>query len=179
MSLMDLLPINYANSTEVNELQNAFDVLLSAAHLDKDDFLAQSQLQSATWGLSMWETAYGIAVDILKSYDDRRSAIMSKMRSTGTTTTDMIKNVAESFSNGLVDILEYPSEYRFEVKFTGTLGIPPNMSDLTVAIDEIKPAHLAYAYVYIYRTHAQLTSYTHTQLAAYQHETLRGGEMNG
>ena len=72
----------------------------------------------------------------------------------------MIQNVAESFSNGAVDVLEYPAEYRFEIKFTGTLGIPPNLDDLSAALEEIKPAHLAYDYIILYRTWGELEEKT-------------------
>jgi uncharacterized protein YmfQ (DUF2313 family) len=141
------------------------------------DILSQCFIDSATWGLKNWETFLGIPIDESKQYDYRQSVIKSKIRGVGTVTVSLIKNVAESFSNGEVTIAEYNSESRFEIKFTGTLGTPPNMGDLSSAIEEIKPAHLSYSYVYIYRRHSQLSLYTHAQLSAYTHETLRSGVM--
>ncbi|MCX7614756.1 MAG: YmfQ family protein, partial [Clostridiales bacterium] len=128
---------------------------------------------SATWGLVLWEKALGIDTDVSKSNEYRRTRIMSKLRGSGTTTADMIKNVAESFSNGIVDVIEHPEQYSFDIKFVGTLGIPPNMDDLTAAVEEIKPAHLAYTFVYIYRTYGGLKPYTHLQLSNYTHSELR------
>lgn len=49
------------------------------------------------------------------------------------TTVAMIQNVAESFSNGTVAVTEFPSRYRIEIKFVGSIGTPPNMDDLTAA----------------------------------------------
>lgn len=177
MPLIDTLTPNYKNSPEVVEIQGAFNTQVEAITAAKEDLFAQLDVATATWGLALWEKAYGLIIDVSKPYDYRRTRIISKMRGQGSTTNAMIQNVAESFSNGQVDILEYPSEYRFEVKFTGTLGIPPNMEDLTAAIEDIKPAHLAYAYVILYRTHIQLVEYTHTQLAAYTHKQLREEEI--
>lgn len=64
----------------------------------------------------------------------------------------MIKNVSEAYVNGLVDVVEYNSEYRFEIVMMSTIGIPPNMEDLKATIDEIKPAHLDYEIIIRYNT---------------------------
>jgi hypothetical protein len=45
---------------------------------------------------------------------------------------------------------EVPGEYRFIIRFIGILGIPPNMAGLIQIIEEIKPAHLAYEFAYMY-----------------------------
>lgn len=177
MGLIDLLPGYYKNSTQVIELQGAFEHWTDALRVAKDDLLSQINIKSATWGLSLWEKALGIETDVSKPYEFRRTRIISKLRGAGTTTKEMIQNVSESFSNGEVTIIEHTGESRFEVKFIGTIGIPPNMDDLTAAIEEIKPAHLAYSYVYIYRLHSELSIYTHAQLTAYTHEELRSGEV--
>jgi len=178
MGLIDLLPEYYKNSPQVVELQGAFEHWTEALKAARDDLLAQLNVETATWGLSIWEKALGLETDVNKPYEYRRTRIMSKLRGAGTTTKQMIKNVAESFSNGQVEIIEYNEENRFEVKFVGTIGIPPNMDDLTAAIEEIKPAHLAYTFVYVYRTHGQLSEYTHEQLAAYTYQTLREGDID-
>jgi len=178
MGLIDLLPEYYKNSPQVVELQGAFEHWTEALKAARDDLLAQLNVETATWGLSIWEKALGLETDIDKPYEYRRTRIISKLRGAGTTTVAMIQNVAESFSNGQVEIIEYNEENRFEVKFVGTIGIPPNMDDLTAAIEEIKPAHLAYTFEYTYRTYGELAAYTHEQLSAYTHQALREGEMN-
>lgn len=177
MALIDLLPANYQNSSEVVDLQNALSVQVEKVQAAKDDLFLQLHVETATWGLSLWEQALGLVIDLSRSYDFRRSRINSKLRAQGVTTAAMIQNVAQSFSSGAVDIIEHNSEYRFDVKFTGTLGTPPNMDDLTAAIEEIKPAHLAYSYVIIYLIHQRLKPYTHSKLAAYTHFGLRNGEV--
>ncbi len=175
MALIDYLPSYYRESVHVVELQEAFNHWSEALLFAKEDLLYQINVESATWGLKLWEEALGIETDASKPDAYRRTKVLSKLRGSGTTTKAMIQNVARSFSNGEVTLLEYNSENRFEVKFTGTMGIPPNMNDLTSAIEEIKPAHLAFSYVYIFRQHGQLSAYTHQQLAAYTHEILRSG----
>lgn len=177
MKLIELLPDYYKNSPQVVELQGAFEHWTNALQAAKDDMFRQANIESATWSLKLWEAAVNLETDVTKPLEQRRTRIMSKLRGSGTTTKQLIQNVAESFSNVSVTILEYNSESRFEVKFTGILGVPPNISDLAAAIEEVKPAHLAYSFVYIYRTHSQLAAYTHARLAAYTHEFLRSGGM--
>jgi len=85
----------------------------------------------------------------------------------------LIKNVASAFANGEVEVIEYPSEYKFVVKFVGEKGIPPNISDLTKTIEEIKPAHLNYEYQYTYNVWKFLTSKVWNDLAHYTWEQVR------
>ncbi len=148
--LLSLLPEFYATSPETADLQNAFDLTIAEAEAARDDCARQLDVNTATWGLSLWEAAYGITPNVSKSDAYRRTRIISKMRGAGTTTAALIQNVAESFSNGAVEVVETPKEYRFDVKFIGRYGVPPNMDDLTAAINRIKPAHLAYVYIYTY-----------------------------
>lgn len=176
MSMIDLLPKRYLKNQYTEDVQQALDKQSNRRQRAQEDFLAQLDVQTATWGLDLWERALGIRTDATKPLPFRRSRIESKLRAQGITTKSMIKNVAESFSNGAVEIVPHSAEYLFEVKFVGTLGIPPNMDDLSAAIEEIKPAHLAYRYIYTYVTHGQLKGFTHAQLAPYTHNQIRNKE---
>lgn len=162
MGLIDLLPEYYKKSSEVVNLQEAFEHWTEALKDDKSDLFLQFNVTTATWGLSMWEKALKLETDVSKSYEFRRTRVMSKLRGAGTTTKEMIKNVAESFSNGEVEIIENNSAYSFTVKFVGTRGIPPNMDDLTAAIHEVKPAHLDFIYEFTYLTWNDFDSYNKT-----------------
>ncbi len=176
MALIDLLPSYYQNSKEAADLQNSLTAQIEAIQNTKEDLFQQLHVNTATWGLKYWETALGLDTDISKSYGFRRSRVESKLRSQGITTKAMIQNMAESFSNGSVSIVEHAPEYRFNVKFTGTLGVPPNMEDLTAAIEEIKPAHLAFVYVYTFVLNSHIKQFTHAQLAQFTHYQIRNGE---
>ena len=173
VDLMSYLPEYYRNSNTVVALQKAFGYSAGELAVSFPDLINQCFVSSATWGLELLEKIYGLKTDQTKSSDLRREIITAKMRGAGTTTTMMIQNVAESFSNGEVTIVEYNDESLFEVKFTGTFGIPPNMDGLTSAIEEIKPAHLAYSYVFIFNTNQRLSAFTHADLSVYTHGQLK------
>lgn len=174
---MEYLPAYYGGSPEMQALQAAMQPEIERLRAETAGCMAQLCVGTATWGLAYWERALGIPVDVAKPLAYRRARVESKLRGQGTVTKAMIQNVAESFSNGQVEVLEHPADYRFEVKFTGTIGIPPNLEDLSAALEEIKPAHLTYTYVILFRLYEVLMGFTHGQLADYTHETLRAGEM--
>ena len=169
------MPEYYHESAETVEIENALSIQVDKMQQTRDEFMQQLNVQTATWGLSLWEEMLGVPTNESENAEYRRSRILSKLRGQGTSTKEMLENMAAGFTNGKVTIVEYPEEYRFEVHFDGTTGIPPNMEDLTAALEEVKPAHLAYRYIYYYFTHQQISPYTHSQLHAYTHEQIRNG----
>jgi hypothetical protein len=114
MALIDMLPSNYKGSEQSSDIQNALSIQVKKAQNARDDLLLQLNVETATWGLAIWEKAFALTTDVTKSFDSRRSRIESKLRSQGVTTKAMIRNVAVSFSDDAVDVIEYPAEYRFE-----------------------------------------------------------------
>lgn len=180
MDRYDLIPQlpEFYRSIPFSELQRVLGETCRRAGSDLEFTFQQFWPQTASgWGLELWETAYGIPIDVTKDVVFRRTRVISKLRGQGTPTVELIQAVAASFSNGAVDVVEHNDEFYFVIKFVSTMGIPPNIDDLTAAIREIKPAHLDFSYQYLLRTHAMLTPFTHDELAAYTHETLRGGAM--
>ncbi len=175
--LIEYLPPFYRNSPEVQAIQRALEPEAQRLRLETQETARQLILAEADWGLEYWERALGIPVDLRKPLEYRRSRAASKLRGQGTATVRLLQNVAQSFANGQVDIIERPAEFRFEVKFTGVIGVPPNLEDLTAAIDEIKPAHLTYTYVILYRLHKNLGGYPHAALAQSTHRAVREEEL--
>ena len=160
VDLMSYLPDYYRNSNTVVELQTAFGYSAGELAGGLPDLINQCFVSSATWGLELLEQVFGLTTDKTKSYAIRREILKAKMRGAGTTTISMIQNMAVAFSGGEVNILEYPEEYIFVVQFVGIKGIPQNMTGLINAIEEIKPAHLAYRFKYTYTTWGALDGMT-------------------
>jgi uncharacterized protein YmfQ (DUF2313 family) len=115
-----------------------------------DELLKQLFVDTATWGLIYWGNQYGIPINLNKSYEDRREVIKAKLRGSGTTTVQMIKNTAEAFSGGECNVIIHPENYSFTVQFIGIKGIPKNMEAFKQMLEDIKPAHLAYDFKYTY-----------------------------
>lgn len=152
IELMNYLPPIYHEIKEMKSLQNILGLKVGKAVYDTGNLFEQCFIQTSTWGLDRWEREYGLPTDKSKNYVQRREILLAKLRGTGTTTKEMIKNVASAFSGGDVEVKEFPEEYRFVVQFVGVKGIPRNMSDLIGALEEIKPAHLTYSFKYTFAT---------------------------
>lgn len=148
--LKDYLPDRLV-SPAVEDFEDAFQPQLDAI-ADLFAGISENELFAATaekW-LPLWEAAFGIPTEPDKSLSDRRSRLMSKLRGASTTTKEQIRQVVASFANSDCEIIEDPANYSFTVKFVGTVGIPPNIADVKAAVEEIKPAHLAYALLYLF-----------------------------
>lgn len=177
MELLSLLPEYYRDNKTMEELQSILSADIDKITNGLNKTIDQCFVNTATSLLSRYEKIYGIQVDVSKSAEFRRERIRAKIRGVGTVTKQMIEAVARSYSNGEVEVIEDPANYSFKVKFVGTKGLPPNMADLTLTIEEIKPAHLAFVFEYVYRTHKELSGYTHAELSGYTHVEIREGEM--
>lgn len=178
MSAMNQYPDFWLQSSETVTIIEAYDAEAQKLRGAVRDLLEQCNVATATHGLALWERQLGLETDISKPLDYRRSRVTAKLRGTGTVTVAMIQTLAESFSNGAVDVLEDAANYHFDIKFVGTIGIPPNMDDLTAAIDEIKPAHLSYGYLYVYNTYGDLQRFTWGQLQGKTYLELREGILD-
>lgn len=148
--LMQYLPDYYKDVREMEKLQETLGLEIGGLKVGTIDVLDQAFVETATVSLGRWEAELGLNIDSSKSYATRREMIKAKLRGNGTTTPEMIQRTASAFSGGVVEVKEVPNEYRFEIHFVSTLGIPPNMAGLIQIIEEIKPAHLAYEFVFSY-----------------------------
>lgn len=165
VNLIDQLPQFYQNSPEMVAIQSYLQILVAELWRNRDDFAAQLCIDTATWGLATWEGALGLTTDATRELAYRRERVKAKLRGAGTTTKALIQRVAETFTNGAVDVIEYASEYRVVIKFTGTLGIPPNLDDLTASLRDIMPAHLQWEYEIRYNLWIDVAPLTWGELA--------------
>lgn len=174
--LNNLLPERLKKSERIAEIQNAIN--FEFLNLVKNYDLMLSRLfvaSSDDMGLSLWEKIYGITADSTED-EFRRTRIMSKLRGNGTTTVEMIKNICKSFYNGEIEIEEDFTNDCFYVKFANKTGIPPNINDMSAAIDELKPAHLTYDYIIVYNMYSDFSRFTHSELAKFRHIEIREKE---
>jgi len=176
--LIGLLPGYYGGSPPMTELQRVLSLFMAQAEEDRDYILDQIWPQTASGdGLAIWETAYGIPVDISKDLDYRRSRLLSKVRGQGTPTVALLQRVASSYVNGEIEIIEHNDEHYFVVKYTAEMGIPPNIDDLTAALLEIKPAHMEMVFEFLFRLWGELVARTWSSLAGFTWDQIRGGDI--
>ena len=173
MDLMNYLPPVYENNETMIELQHILSSKINLLATDRDKIINECFIGTASNLLSRYEKLYGLTVDITKSDTFRRERLKARAKGTGTVTKQMLENVAASYSNGEVEVIENIEDYSFVVKFVGTKGIPANMADLTLTIEEIKPAHLSFTFVYTYSTWNDVSNMTWDGVAAYTWDEFR------
>ena len=164
--LISRYPEFYAGSAEFADLQNALEPEILALWERQNSVLKQLNADTATWGLKYWEQALGIAVDENADVADRRSKIKSKRRGVGTATVAMIQSLASSYSQGEVEVLEYPAQFHIEIKFVNTLGTPSNIESLTAELRAALPAHLEWNYIITFTLWSELNTQTWGELAS-------------
>ena len=178
MSLINKLPSFYENDI-TKSIQNSLDIESNSVNENLEILLDQFFVNSATYGLDNWESMLGISKNNF-DYATRRENIKAKMRSRGTTSIEVIKNICEAYSNGVVEINANHSDYSFEISFISTIGVPLSFEEMDRVVNEIKRCHLAHSYNFNYNTHSDISGFTHEQLANYTHEEIRNSsELRG
>lgn len=149
--MLKKLPTYYQKSKVIRELFKSIE--LEFKSLSEETVLTENQffVILSDRDIAKHEQDVGLVPDTSADLETRRGRVMSKLRGTGTVTKTMMKNVAASFVNGDIEIIEYPSRYCFAVKFTSRTGIPYNIEDIKAMVEELKPAHLAVEYIFTYR----------------------------
>lgn len=151
-------PFIYENNIEIKAIYTAQGTELGRLLYYLDDIKKQLHIDTATWGLSLWEEAYGIATNLNYSFEERREIIKAKKRGNETCTIALVKSVSRAFSGGEVNVIENTAPYTFTIQFIGVKGIPKNMQGLINAIEDIKPAHLVDNFKYTYTSWEYLDS---------------------
>ena len=149
-NLVFRLPRYYQDSPPVSELERVLGEQAEALTQAGEDTRAQLFVETATWGLNLWEQWCGLPTDPARPTSWRRQRILAKLRGQGTTTAELITSVVASFGYHpeQVSVVEHPEAYAFEVVLSDLAGQPADVSGITDAVNEIKPAHLDWWFTY-------------------------------
>lgn len=144
--LKGYLPSYYRGVLEMEKLLGAEGPELEQLGNQVADLLNQAYPESTTWALGRYENELQIEVDRNKPVEQRRSVVISKMRGYGKVSGAMIRNIAQAFDGGNVEVGVASAEYKIIITFVDTLGIPANLDDLKRVLEDIKPAHMELSY---------------------------------
>jgi hypothetical protein len=132
-------PVTVAVSDAMTELGlEARDAVYSLAE--------QFSVVTATWALPEWERLVGITPGEGDSVEQRRTAIIAKLCSTGTTNAEMVRALAESITGYRAKVVEDASKYEFTLRFLGESDgfIQVDAALIRSTVELIKPAHLRF-----------------------------------
>lgn len=162
--LLEYLPPYERKSEVFKEVMNAEQIEFNKLGLDLEDLNKQFFVDTATWGLAIYEKELGLPIRPNKSLEERRSIIKAKWRGTGKVDAEMIKAIVEAFTKSKVSV---SFNGRINIIFNNEKVIKLNISDMYNAIDEVKPAHLDYDFTSQYSKELQLQTNQETYPISY------------
>lgn len=145
--LIELLPPYERSSKVFQQIMKAELIEFDKLAIDIEDLEKQLNIDTATWGLVIYEKELGIKTNLNKPLEERRSVIKSKWRGTGKVDRTLIKAVVDAYTNGGVEV---GFDGRIIINFNDVKGIPPNLEDAKKTIEDISPAHLVIIYEFVY-----------------------------
>ncbi len=108
------------------------------------DVLAQFYVDTATWGLDIWEDTLALPRG-KDAFELRRARVKSKLKGTATTTTKVLEQIGAAFvACEKVSVLEQYADYFFKLQFTNATRGMVNCAEMVDRIEELKPAHLGF-----------------------------------
>lgn len=139
--LTEYLPLYERESKVIQEIMKAQEIEIDKLRLSIEDLEKQLFIDTATWGLAVYEKKLKLPIRPNKSLEERRSIIKAKMRGVGKVDLAMIKSIVEAYTRSIVDII---FDGRIKIEISNERTITLNMQDMFNAIEEVKPAHLDY-----------------------------------
>lgn len=108
---------------------------------DKDDFYAQLNVETATWGLRYWEEFVGIVTDASKTLEGRRANVLAALQSSKTLTRQALVDLFALQGLQVVKFDENKAPYTIEIYTDKPLG---NLQtrDFIDSLKRVFPAHL-------------------------------------
>lgn len=114
--------------------------------IDLQDLLNQMFVDTATWGLSAWERVFQTSPPVNADYTVRRSLLKAKMLGLGTMTRKQMEELINQFvDNHDAYVVENVKPGYFQIVLPSNVTWVSAMRD---AVEEMKPAHLAYYILY-------------------------------
>lgn len=145
MQLKNYVPFFISKIKEIDCIYKAQEKELNKLSLSIEELIKQCFVNTATWGLDYWEEFLNINIDKSKSIQERRSNILAKLRGQGTTTVEVIRDIAKAYADK-IEVIEDNPNYAFYINLESYNGYPFNLDSLYSNIEEIKPAHLECKY---------------------------------
>lgn len=109
------------------------------------DVVDQFFVDTATWGLALWEQQAGIETDASLPLAARRTAVKQKLVAGGNTTAEMVRQLAESITGYEARVI-LNDDYSFSLEFLGERNelMDIDVSEIRSVVEQIKPAHLLF-----------------------------------
>ena len=156
---------------ENSAIQYVINRELSRYYFCIQDILNQFNIDTATWGLKIYENKYGLPYNSNLNYEDRRKLIKAKMRSHEIANTDNIIKICELFADN-PKVKRHDSEGYFEVLLETQDSFSNFTDSLIQLIDDFKPAHLGQKLILMTKHEFTNLSYLGSAILSKTHHIL-------
>ena len=137
----------YGNSRIMQSVLDSQGVEIDAARLTLEEILKQAYVDTATWGLDLWEKELAVTPPQGAELALRRALVNAKLLRPAIMTPEQIQAIINQFVAGkTAKVIEIPKTYTFRVDIP--LGDLLWKVEMRQALEEAKPAHLGYAIRY-------------------------------
>ena len=139
------VPEYHYASEQSKALIEALEDASAEAKTALEDVMAQFFINTATWGLALWEKQVGIETNNALPLETRRSAVLQKLVASGNTTAEMVRGLAETIT-GYEARVTNNDDYSFSLSFWGEKDqlADIDVEELKTIVEQIKPAHLRF-----------------------------------
>lgn len=131
-------------------------------------------LNTATWGMSIFEKELDIEYTEDKTPEERKAIISAKWRGAGKLTLELIQDTVKAYTPNVVTV-------RFNgtiiLDFSDKIGKPNNLDSLMKSIEDIKPAHLGVEYIFKYRKWLDIKPFTWQTINKYNWKNVKEEEI--
>lgn len=164
--MLDDAPDYYQESEIYQQIQESKAREMILLEEKQEELRLQLNPQTATWGIVYYERQLKIIPAEDATLEDRRSNVISRLRGIGNFSAEQVRAVAESYTNGQVEVSVDIANYLIIVKFVSHIGQPPRLDDLKNAIDNIIHAHMGVEYRFRFITITEVEGKTLDQMNA-------------
>jgi len=141
--MLETMPPYYRDSPQANAILDGQASEIARRQAEADDLLEQMLVTNATWSLDKYEEIFAIKNNPSRTLQERRDLIIAKMRGASPTTLAVLKSVVNAFvANQDADVTLDNPRYTIYAEIPADGAI--NVGNMQNAINEIKPAHLAF-----------------------------------
>ncbi len=139
--MMGYLHQDYAKSHLMRALLDTEGIEIDKVWFMFDEILDQAFIETASWGLEIWEEEWGLTPDPNDTYEERRSRIKGRIAGTGSFTEQAAIDLANAYSRTRsARFIPLYSNYTFKTIYE--IDDLVSYSGLKTAFNEVKPAHL-------------------------------------
>lgn len=147
--IMELLPKLFRDSDIYISLFSEIEKEIDRLGIDIEDIRLQLNIETATWGLSIYEKKLGLPIAPDLDYETRWSIVRAKNLMISPGSKNELLSVIRSFVED-AEIVEHFSEYKFDVILSTKNAIGDKLVHIASVVEMARPAHLDYLLVISY-----------------------------